>query len=234
MSGDAGAHDEADRDLAAEFVLGVLDDVERAQCEARRLADPVFARQVEDWERRLAPLLNGVAPAAPPRATWARIEGRIAPGPARREAGARWWNSLPLWRGVAAASLALAAACIALLVAPARVGPAPVYVATLMGDNGAPAFSAWIDPRASNAVLSPLRPANVADLSHELWLILPNRAPIALGVFTPGGAQSVALLNPAAPGEAPAQLAVSLEPPGGSPTGQPTGSVIAHGVLQKL
>ena len=31
-----------------------------------------------------------------------------------------------------------------------------------------------------------------------------------------------------------ATLAVSLEPPGGSPTGQPTGEVIAHGNLTRL
>jgi anti-sigma-K factor RskA len=31
-----------------------------------------------------------------------------------------------------------------------------------------------------------------------------------------------------------ATLAVSLEPLGGSPTGQPTGEVIAHGSLSRL
>ena len=34
--------------------------------------------------------------------------------------------------------------------------------------------------------------------------------------------------------QAEATLAVSLEPPGGSPTGQPTGPVIAAGKLQKI
>ena len=70
----------------------------------------------------------------------------------------------------------------------------------------------------------------------ELWLIVPGKDPRALGVFEADEAGG-ACHPGAAHGRrhhAGSALAVSLEPPGGSPTGQPTGPVIAVGKLTKL
>jgi anti-sigma-K factor RskA len=69
----------------------------------------------------------------------------------------------------------------------------------------------------------------------QLWLIAGNDAPVSLGVL-PAQAM-VALQVPAAVSArlAPdAVLAVSDEPPGGSPTGQPTGAVLAMGPLNAI
>src|SRR5215472_6641851 len=69
----------------------------------------------------------------------------------------------------------------------------------------------------------------------ELWLILPNQQPRSLGLIQPG--QPIRLTIPpdlAGRLTPDAALAVSLEPPGGSPTGQPTGPVIASGKLTSL
>lgn len=66
----------------------------------------------------------------------------------------------------------------------------------------------------------------------ELWLIPPGQKPIALGMIGSKGSTTVKL-SPAllAQLSAKALLAVSVEPPGGSPTGQPTGPVIAKGII---
>ena len=69
----------------------------------------------------------------------------------------------------------------------------------------------------------------------ELWLILPDQRPRSLGLIQPG--QPIRLTIPpdlAGRLTPDAALAVSLEPPGGSPTGQPTGPVIASGKLTSL
>ena len=69
----------------------------------------------------------------------------------------------------------------------------------------------------------------------ELWLILPKQRPRSLGLIQPG--QPIRLTIPpdlAGRLTPDAALAVSLEPPGGSPTGQPTGPVIASGKLTSL
>src|SRR5262249_26967631 len=67
------------------------------------------------------------------------------------------------------------------------------------------------------------------------WLILPDQRPRSLGLIQPG--QPIRLTIPpdlAGRLTPDAALAVSLEPPGGSPTGQPTGPVIASGKLTSL
>jgi anti-sigma-K factor RskA len=69
----------------------------------------------------------------------------------------------------------------------------------------------------------------------ELWLIAPGGKPRSLGLIEAGRAIHINL-----PADlighvaADTTLAVSLEPPGGSPTGQPTGPVIANGKLTNL
>jgi anti-sigma-K factor RskA len=69
----------------------------------------------------------------------------------------------------------------------------------------------------------------------ELWLIAPGDKPRSLGLVK--GEQPVALAIPADLRRFvtdASTLAISLEPPGGSPTGSPTGPVIAQGKLTAL
>ncbi len=69
----------------------------------------------------------------------------------------------------------------------------------------------------------------------ELWLIPADGKPRPLGLLSADRPVTIAIpaeLRAQAIGDA--VLAVSLEPPGGSPTGQPTGPVIASGKLTTL
>ena len=71
--------------------------------------------------------------------------------------------------------------------------------------------------------------------SMELWLIPPGDKPHSLGLIDPNRPVTIKVpkdLLRAVSNEA--VLAVSLEPLGGSPTGQPTGPVIANGKLASL
>jgi anti-sigma-K factor RskA len=73
------------------------------------------------------------------------------------------------------------------------------------------------------------------DRSLELWAILADGKPISLGVIPPNGKGKVELseTQKALIGK-PIALAVSLEPKGGSPTGQPTGPVLYQGPLASI
>jgi anti-sigma-K factor RskA len=69
----------------------------------------------------------------------------------------------------------------------------------------------------------------------ELWLIPGGGKPHSLGLIDPDKPVTISvpetLLSKV---NSAAILAVSLEPPGGSQTGQPTGPVIANGKLTAL
>jgi anti-sigma-K factor RskA len=69
----------------------------------------------------------------------------------------------------------------------------------------------------------------------ELWLIPEGGKPASLGLIAAGQPVQLNVPQNLLPmvGSG-ATLAVSLEPLGGSPTGQPTGEVIAHGNLSRL
>ena len=71
---------------------------------------------------------------------------------------------------------------------------------------------------------------HVASRSLELWALPPGGKPKSLGVLASTERETLKLVAVADQtlGDVPA-LAVSLEPPGGSPTGQPTGPVLYTG-----
>jgi anti-sigma-K factor RskA len=67
------------------------------------------------------------------------------------------------------------------------------------------------------------------DKDLELWALPKGETkPRSLGVLPPSGRQLTAELAP------DTQLLVSLEPKGGSPTGQPTGPVLYGGWLTTI
>jgi anti-sigma-K factor RskA len=70
--------------------------------------------------------------------------------------------------------------------------------------------------------------------AHELWVIPAGGKPRSLGTMGGGKQMHMRLADAiAALMESGATVAISVEPPGGSPTGSPTGPVIASGALTK-
>lgn len=245
-----------DRDMiAAEFVLGTLPEAERAAAAARLLADPAFAAAVRAWEDRLAPLDDETAPVSPPARLWTRIDGEIAleaatprADPAARLADAAGPSDegdvvdllrrrLGRWRATALAAAALAAGLAAVAVLdrhPALFGPALPggrYVAVVNRDASLPALIVDVDTAAGRVTVRPVAAEQPAGRSLELWVIPAGGKPRSLGVIDPA-APVVDVAAAKAAGVAPdSTLAVSVEPPGGSPSGDPTGPVIYSGRL---
>ena len=227
--------EEGDRLLAAEFVLGVLGATERRAAQQRLTHDQRFANEVAFWEERLGGLADQVAPVAPPDRTWSRI-ARAARMPDPQRPRESLWQSLAFWRSFAIGSAALAAASIGALtfveIAPPPRAP---MLATLGASTGQPAFVAAINAGGSGLLVVPAALLTSDPRAMELWLIPSGDKPHSLGLIAPG--QPVHLrVPPDLVGRitTDAALAVSMEPPGGSPTGQPTGPVIASGKLTSL
>jgi anti-sigma-K factor RskA len=223
--------------IAAEYVLGVLGAEERREVERRLAQEPALASEVAFWEERLGGIADVVAPVAPPPHAWSQIEAAIA-ADARPQAAASLWQSIAFWRSFAIGAATLAAASIAALAYIGLVPASrPPLMATLAGSSGQPNFVAAVTATGNNLVVVPAALLTNDPRAMELWLILPgpNQRPHSLGLIQPG--QPIRLTIPpdlAGQLTPDAALAVSLEPPGGSPTGQPTGPVIASGKLTSL
>jgi anti-sigma-K factor RskA len=219
---------------AAEYVLGVLSAEERREVERRLPQEPALAADVAFWEERLGGLADAVAPVIPAPETWSRIESRIATPAASAPPGL--WQSLAFWRAFAIGSLAVAAACVAALLyvgnLPAVRGP---LMATLGQPSGQPGFVATASGDGTSLTIVPAALLTNDPRAMELWLIPQGGRPHSLGLVQPGRPIRLTI-PPELSGSIikDATLAVSLEPPGGSPTGAPTGPVIAAGPLLGL
>lgn len=225
-------HGEADRDLlAGEYALGVLNRAEAAEVEAVATRDPALRAAIDAWDNRLAPLAAIVGPETPPPELWSRIvasAGLGAMAPPRPSMLRRTWHSAPFWRATTAAALALAAAFAG--VTFLRAPTPPERLAAALAPPGVPAavFLAEVQPDG-RVLIRPLGPVTVqSGKDLELWA-LPAGAtrPVSLGVLPPVGRN----LPPRDLLAAQTQLMISLEPQGGSPTGQPTGPVLWGGKL---
>lgn len=240
MSADApeirdGAPD-GDAVLAAEFALRLLPPAEEAQMAARVTRDPDFAALVERWRTDLGALDGGFAEVRPPRRVKARVEARLFGKP--RSGPRRLWSSLALWRG-----LALVAGLVALWLglATPRLGseapglPEARLVSAILPVEGDLELLALFEPQAAVLSLNRLAGAPEPGRVHELWLIPEGEAPVSLGVLPETQRARVPLTSELAGRVAAgATLAISDEPPGGSPTGQPTGAVLAAGPITGL
>ena len=229
MSDDPTITGEEGQSLAAEYVLGLLATKERQAAELRLAHDPDFAREVAFWEERLGALANEMAPVTPPERVWSRIDADLS-----RRRAPNLWNSLMFWRWSAIASAALAAASLAVVYVAVVSSPRGPLVATLDA-GGQAGFVAAIDPDRHSLTIVPASLTRPDQRAFELWVIVPGDRPRSLGLIEAGRPIRVNVPPNLTPHmQVDAALAVSIEPPGGSPTGLPTGPVIASGKLTNL
>ena len=228
-----------DEATAAEYVLGTLDAGERMAAETRRARDPAFEGLVSQWEARLAPLAEAVPSLAPPPELFARLVDRL-PAAAGPEEFANdniliMRRQIRVWRGVAAVASALAAVLALWIVgrdfAPTHA-PEQTYVAVLQHGADQPSFVVSLDLANRRMAVMPLATSAPPGKSYELWMIGGDQAkPRSMGLV-----DAQAPLHPHLPDVDKAVLsnatyAVTVEPQGGSPTGQPTSAPLFVGKL---
>ena len=230
--------DEEREGLAAEFVLGTLSAAERADMAFRLRADPELKRAVESWEARLSPLNETAAPVDPPHGLQERIDRRIAELSSGGGEVVLLHRQLRGWQTVSLVTGAVAAALAAFIVIrpPAPGGPGGAssqYVAVLQSEGPGPAFIAAVDLDRGLISVRRVEARGQSGKSFELWAVGGGREkPESLGIIEDSLKTPVARLRPDAGMDiASTVFAVSLEPQGGSPTGQPTGPVLFTGKL---
>jgi anti-sigma-K factor RskA len=240
---DNGPGMDGDDALAAEYVVGVLPADERQAAAARIARDGAFARLVDAWEAYFAPLASAYAAIEPPASIKTAIDRRLFSNvSAAPSSGAvdvpsgGLWTSLAFWRGLATATLAALViyAGATMLREPVVQPPAQQLVASLAADGSDVRFLAVYDAASGEVGLVHLAGQPAQGRVHELWVIEGQNAPVSMGVIpAEAGRLAVSEANRAKLA-AGSVLAVSLEPTGGSPTGQPTGPVVAAGPLSAI
>ncbi|WP_128566456.1 anti-sigma factor, partial [Methylobacterium crusticola] len=139
--------------------------------------------------------------------------------------------ALRRWRRAALAAGALAAG-LAVFIALERLPPAGAqYVAVVNRGGALPALVVRVDTRAGAVQVRSLSAEAPPDRSLELWVIPKGEAPRSLGLLSAAPATRLALPAAERARLDDAVLAVTVEPPGGSPSGAPTGPPVYSGAL---
>jgi anti-sigma-K factor RskA len=212
--------------LAGEYVVGTLDARMAAEVLAALPSHAELREAVAAWEARLAPLTELAPPEAPPPDLWRRIESAL-PGadPAPRPAPRRRFG---LWQGWAIGASAVAAGLAAFVVL--QPPPEPRLMTVLLTSRDQPAWVVEAAPGGALTLASVnTRPVD-PDRVLQLWALPQGAtAPTSLGLIPAEGRLTV---TPAGLRPQPGMLIeISLEPPGGSTTGRPTGPVLFIGRL---
>jgi anti-sigma-K factor RskA len=107
------------------------------------------------------------------------------------------------------------------------------YVAVLQKDASAPAFAITVNLDTREFTVRPVAATAPPGKAYELWLIDPRiGAPRSLGIIGTEGLTRAAKLAPYDRGIVQdATYAVTVEPPGGSPDGKPSGAPVFVGKL---
>jgi anti-sigma-K factor RskA len=212
--------------LAGEYVVGTLRGRARRRFEALMAGDPAVAAIVRRWEAELTPLAEQVAPVEPPARVWREIEARLGATPAPAPSSLGFWRAFGLLAG-GVASVLLAAF---LWISQGPRGE-PLFIAVLQSNT---------EPRMVVSMHNPdilrvrmIRPwKNLPGKELELWVMPKEGAPRSLGIVTNAMEDTMIRITAADPRVQGAQfLAISAEPPGGSPTKQPTGPMLCQGPI---
>ncbi|GAB2903878.1 anti-sigma factor [Paralcaligenes sp. KSB-10] len=226
-----------DNILAGEYVLGTLRGAARRRFEALMERDPALSAEVRQWQDILTALDAGDAPVDPPARVWRTIQSRLPP---QQGLIRDFRHHVPGHRRWQLVSFALAASLVAALLWPrflvpngADTAPLPVAVLASTQEGSAGQVVASFDARTGQLVLTPLNfTALQAGHSLQLWLIAKDQKPAPLGLI--GAQASTVIVLKQSRLSPDVTLAISLEPTGGSPTGQPTGAVLYAGKVGKI
>jgi len=224
--------------LASGYVLGTLRGAARRRLEqlALETSRPELQSAIWRWERRLNVMASEVSPIQPPARLWHNIEQRLDGKPAVRSRSNRLWQLLA--GGLAIAVMVLALPYLQPAKRPSPGSPIIEQLALIEGENEQPLWVITLDLAKgtlhSRAVNTPARDV---DRVYQLWLLPGQGQPQSVGLLPlSAGARSENQLSPALVAllQGSQGLAVSIEPPGGSPTGLPTGPVVYTAKLLEL
>ena len=223
--------------LCADYMFGTLKGSARSRFEQLLKQRAGLAQAFSWWESHMHLLADTVPAVKPPDKVWQRIETKLFNKVAQRNPPTNAW-----WRNFAFLSTALAASFATFLIMQSPKGVVelqPTTVALLTNDK---TQAGWLLSLAKNKQdIAEIRAKSMASLeakpnnSFELWLLPADKSnPVSLGLLPQQGDAVIKVPNVVLTQLVAGGLAVSVEPIGGSLTGQPTGAVLYQGKLTQI
>lgn len=212
-----------DEALAAEYVLRLLDPEAEQAFELRLQSEPDLRALVQFWEAEFAPMATELPEETPSPSVRKKLLAEIN-GTETRSIGTRFWG----WITFPALTVLAVAAFFVINTMLRDPAFEPTLHATLISTDGGVHIEAGYAPDGNLFKVIPEQGTPAPGRDFELWVIGANaEAPVSLGVIAADRESLFEITPEIAALIDGGVLAVSDEPLGGSPTGAPTGAILA-------
>lgn len=212
---------EDDDALAAEYAIGLLTGDAYAAAHSRARLEPAFSGRVIAWQARLSTLAD-LDPVSPPAAVKTAIMQRLFP----QATEVPLWRRLGLWQALSSGALAaLIALAVVIWQAQTPGQQGPLYTAEIASNAGDFRVIAVVDKERNEVIMTRTMGAAPEGRILQVWAHGPNEPAQSVGLWPDGENVRLPLPPEIAAVQGTLTLGVSEEPPGGSPTGSPSGRV---------
>ncbi|WP_067097797.1 anti-sigma factor [Marinomonas atlantica] len=210
--------------IAAEYTLGLLSSADAQAFEQKMLTDPDAEAAYIYWAEHFANLSDQWDESIPPEHIKNQLENYLKSQsnvtPLTKIDQKEKYRS-PLWAMAAAVVLAVGI----WFALPTQFEAN--YQTHLVSETTDLVIDVFVDVDDKQLRIEPLQGSASLEGDYELWVAIGDGAPMSLGVLDINNVQEISLDVSWLAGLSNAHMAISLEPKGGSPTGQPTGPVLA-------
>ena len=221
---DLGNPDERDM-AAADYVLGLLTPVEKAQFEALMAVSHETQREVQNWREHLDVMNESLPPVEPPKQIWKDIEKAIKPETS-------FWSSLKFWQGMSFASIAAAFLVVFLNVQSPLNVQNMEYVYVVKNQEQNPGWIVNASLEQNKFVMETVQPDEVpSGKACELWLVsdIDGVEPLSLGMLPKSGYREMTIPKEWQDKISRAKVVTTLEDMRGAPDGWNMGPVVDKG-----
>ncbi|WP_281647622.1 anti-sigma factor [Parendozoicomonas sp. Alg238-R29] len=215
--------DPGDRnEAAAEYVLGLLPQTEKARFEALLAASHDAQQDVRNWQEHLNILNENLVPQQPPAKVWKEVSKATKPE--------SFWSNLRFWQS-ASVSMALAVVFTVVLWFQSGVpGNGMDYVYVVQGPSEQTEWIVNASMNRDKVYVEAVQPVSLPDGKVcELWLMVAGREPVSLGILPKMGRNEVTISSEWREALKNSPLVITLEKPSGAPNGYEMGPVMNKG-----
>ena len=208
---------------AADYVLGLLDQDDKAAFEALLAVSHDAQSEVAQWRECLDTLNQSLSPVIPPDFVWKAVRDQTLPS-------GRWWENLLVWKSAAAGLFAMLLVVGLLFLRNPYPAVDGDYVYVVQGNTAKPEWIVNASLSANTVSMNAIQPVDLPNGQVcELWLMLKGKEPVSLGILPKQGVKTVEIRKAWRDQLAETPLVITIESPEGAPSGYQMGTVVNKG-----
>ncbi|WP_211826543.1 anti-sigma factor [Kistimonas asteriae] len=208
---------------AADYVLGLLDQREKAAFEALLSVSHDAQREVALWRECLDILNQSLPPVTPPDSVWKAVCDQTRPP-------GHWWDNLLVWKSAAAGLFGILLVVGLLFLRNPYPAVNSDYVYVVQGNTTQPEWIVNASLSTNTVSMNAIQPVDLPNGQVcELWLMLKGQEPVSLGVLPKHGVKTVEIDAAWRDRLAETPLVITVESPQGAPSGYQMGTMVNQG-----